>query len=56
MQCLKSLPETRDDFVKEIRRFLPAAVVRGTVEKETYWEYTIRVIDEQASRAIKVFS
>ena len=48
----KSLPELRLDFVKEMRRFLPAAVVRDTIEKEVYWEYLIQVIDEQTTRAI----
>ena len=52
VQDLKTQPEMRADFVKEIRRFLPAAVVRDTVEKEAYWTYLIQVIDEQATRAI----
>jgi hypothetical protein len=33
VQGLKSQPEMRDDFVKEMRRFLPAIMVRDTVEK-----------------------
>lgn len=49
---LRSQPEMRDDFVKEMRRFLPAAIIRETVGKEAYWEYLIQVIDEQATRAI----
>lgn len=49
---LKSQPGMRDDFVKEMRRFLPAASVRDTVEKKNYWDYLIQVIDEQATRAI----
>ena len=52
VQGLKSQPEMRNDFAKEMRRLLPAATVRDTVEKETYWEYLIQVIDEQATRAI----
>jgi predicted nucleotidyltransferase component of viral defense system len=52
VQGLKSQPEMRNDFAKEMRRFLPAATVRDTVEKETYWEYLIQVIDEQATQAI----
>lgn len=52
VQDLKTQPETREDFVREIRRFLPAAVVRDTLEKETYWTYLIQVIDEQATQAI----
>ncbi len=53
LQDLKNLSEMRDDFVKEMRRFLPAAMVRDTVEKETYWVYLVQVIDEQAKRAIR---
>jgi predicted nucleotidyltransferase component of viral defense system len=52
VQGLKSLPEMRLDFVKEMRRFLPAAVVRDTIEKEAYWEYLVQIIDEQSTRAI----
>lgn len=53
VQDLKNLPEMRDDFVREMRRFLPAAMVRETVERENYWAYLIQVIDEQAARAIR---
>jgi hypothetical protein len=52
VQDLKSQPEMRDDFVKEIRRFLPAAMVRDTLGTDAYWEYLIQVIGEQATRAI----
>ncbi len=51
VQGLKSQPEMRDDFVKEMRRFLPAATVRETVGTKAYWEYLIQVVDEQAARA-----
>lgn len=52
VQGLRSQPEMRDDFVKEMRRFLPAATVRDAIEKEAYWEYLMQIIDEQATRAI----
>jgi predicted nucleotidyltransferase component of viral defense system len=52
VQGLKTQPEMRDDFVKEMRRFLPAAIVRETVEKEVYWTYLVQVVDEQATRVI----
>ena len=51
---LRNQPETRLDFVKEMRRFLPAATVRDTVEKETYWEYLIQIIADLALRAINM--
>lgn len=52
VQGLKGQPEMRDDFVKEMRRFLPAATVRDTVENEAYWAYLIQIVEEQATRAI----
>jgi predicted nucleotidyltransferase component of viral defense system len=53
VQGLKNQPEMRADFVKEMHRFLPAATVRDTIEKETYWEYLTELLDEQAKRAIE---
>ncbi len=44
--ALRERPEMRADFVKEMSRFLPAAVVSETVEKEVYWEYLTGVVDE----------
>lgn len=52
VQDLNCQPETRNDFVREMRRFLPAAIVRDTVEKETYWAYLTQAVEEQAARAI----
>ena len=49
---LKTLPEMRTGFVKEMRRFLPAAVVRDTIDKETYWTFLTQVIGEQSERAL----
>lgn len=49
---LRNQPEMRDEYVKEIRRFLPAATVRDTIGTEAYWEYLIQVVEEQAVRAI----
>jgi len=40
--------------MKEMRRFLPAAAVRDTVEKEAWWRYLTQVIGEQAAKALKV--
>jgi len=52
MQGLKNQPEMRDDFLKEMRRFLPAATVRDTVGTEAYWGYLIQTVGEQAILAI----
>ena len=45
-------PEIRTEFMKEMRRFLPAAVVRDTVEKEAYWSFLTGVVDEQVKKAL----
>ena len=49
---LKNRPEMRDDFMKEMRRFLPAATVRDTIEKEAYWSYLIEVVEDVARRVL----
>lgn len=51
--ALKTQPAYRDDFVKEMRRFLPAMAIRDTVEKDPWWSYLTQVIDEQAAKALK---
>jgi len=48
---LKAKPEMRVDFIKETRRFLPAATVRG-LETPDYWTYLTQVFDEQGIRAL----
>jgi len=49
---LKTDPATRDDFLKEMRRFLPAATVRETLSQPAWWSYLISVLDEQARVAL----
>lgn len=52
---VKSLgdPVVRNDFLKEMRRFLPAGISRQTVEQPQYWEYLVRAIGELSERALK---
>jgi hypothetical protein len=52
--ALKTQPELRDEFMKEMRRFLPAATVRDTIEKEMYWAYLTQVVDDLARKAMSV--
>lgn len=54
--ALKTQPAYRDDFVKEMRRFLPATAIRDTVEKEPWWSYLTQVIGEQAAKALKAIA
>lgn len=50
--ALRSQPSMREDFMKEMRRFLPAATVRDTIEKEAYWTYLTGVIGELGQKAL----
>ncbi len=52
--ALRTQPELRDEFMKEMRRFLPAATVRDTIEKELYWAYLTQVVDDLARKAMSV--
>lgn len=52
LTALKSQPAMHADFMKEMRRFLPAATVRDTIEKEAYWTYLTGVVEELVARAL----
>ena len=49
---LMTQPEMRRDFMKEMRRFLPAATVRDTIEKEAYWTYLTQVVEDLGRQTI----
>jgi predicted nucleotidyltransferase component of viral defense system len=51
---LKTTSDTREEFLKEMRRFLPAAAVRDTLAQPAWWGYLTSVIDEQARQALSV--
>ena len=46
-------PESREDFLTEMRRFLPAATIRETVERSGYWTYLVKVVERQCQAAIR---
>jgi len=50
--ALKQEPRLREDFLKEMRRFLPASSVRDTLENPSWWTYLTQVIDEQVRLAL----
>jgi hypothetical protein len=52
VQGLRSQPELRTEFVKEMQRFLAAAMVRDTIDNDAYWEYLLQITGEQATKAI----
>jgi hypothetical protein len=42
----------RANFLTEMRRVLPAATVRDTIEKKPYWAYLSGVVTELGQRAV----
>lgn len=50
--ALKTQPERRDEFMREMRRFLPGATVRGTIEKQPYWSYLTQVVEDFGREAM----
>ena len=50
--ALKQEPQLREDFLKEMRRFLPAVIVRDTLENLSWWTYLTQVIEEQGRLAL----
>ncbi len=52
LATLNTQPEIRTAFMKEMRRFLPAAIVRDTLGLDSYWAYLTRVVTEAGSTAV----
>ncbi len=50
--ALKTQPQLRADFRKEMQRFLPAATVRDTIGTEPYWSYLTHVVDDLGRKAV----
>jgi predicted nucleotidyltransferase component of viral defense system len=51
LESLKADPRLRSDFVKEMQRFLPAALQK-TVQTPEFWNYLIQVLHDQGSLAV----
>jgi len=52
LTALGTQPELRAAFMKEMRRFLPAAIVRDTLEQDSYWAYLTRVVIDLGRQAM----
>jgi predicted nucleotidyltransferase component of viral defense system len=50
--ALQTQAIVREDFMKEMRRFLPAATVRDTIEKEAYWSYLADLVEDLGKKAM----
>jgi predicted nucleotidyltransferase component of viral defense system len=55
-QTLLTAPATRADFSKEMRRFLPGALVAETVDNPDFWTYLTAVVAEECRRATDAFN
>lgn len=51
LAAIRTRPEIRVEFMREMRRFLPVTTVRDTIEKNDYWLFLIEVIDAQIKKA-----
>ena len=51
-ESLTAAPQVRTDFLQEMRRFLPVATVRDTLEMPDWWTYLSQVIAEQSRLAL----
>jgi predicted nucleotidyltransferase component of viral defense system len=52
LATLNTQPEIRAAFMTEMRRFLPAAIVRDTLEQDSYWGYLTRVVTDLSRNAV----
>ncbi len=51
LTALRTEPALRDDFLKEMRRFLPATTVRTTLENPDWWTYLVQLVGDQSGIA-----
>jgi hypothetical protein len=47
------LTGAREDFPREMRRFLPADTVRNTLENPDWWSYLIQLLAENSRIALR---
>lgn len=56
LDALRKDPSLRDDFLKEMKRFLPAMTVTETLEKPEWWSYLLQLVEEQSQLAMHLCS
>jgi len=49
---LRKEPDMRANFLEEMRRFLPVATVRDTLETPAYWTYLPQIVTELGQKAV----
>lgn len=50
---LLASPETRNQFTQEMRRFLSPKIAAETVENSDFWNYLVRIVDEECTSALR---
>jgi len=53
LNALRSERAAREDFLREMRRFLPAATVRNTLENPDWWSYLTQSLAEHSRIALR---
>jgi hypothetical protein len=56
LAALRAQSNVRLEFIKEMRRFLPVAAVRETIEKASYWGYLTEIVAELCRKAVAAAS
>lgn len=56
LAALRTQSDVRLEFIKEMRRFLPVAAVRQTIEKASYWGYLTEIVAELCRKAVAAAS
>ena len=52
LAALRSRPDMRGEFMKEMRRFLPVTAVRDTIDQAPYWSYLTDVATDLGRKAV----
>jgi predicted nucleotidyltransferase component of viral defense system len=53
LNALRSERSAREDFLKEMRRFLPADTVRNTLENPDWWSYLMQLLAEHSRTVLR---
>jgi len=53
LDALASERAAREDFLTEMRRFLPADTVRNTLENPDWWRYLMQLLAEHSRLALR---
>lgn len=52
LDALRTEPSAREDFQREMRRFLPAGTVRGSLDNPDWWNYLMQLLADLSRLAL----